>query len=263
MQMMRTLGLFVIMATLVLGGCVTETTGGFNVKKSDKEALANYIQLATGYLEQKDLPNTKRHLANAAKIDPGNGEVQAIWALVYATEGDLKLADRSFQQALRQDPSNSKIHNNYAAFLFANRRYDDSRKELQKVVDDTAYVGRSQAFENLGLVLLQLNRPDEAEGAFLRSLQLNPNQLQSTLELCGIYLARNNLKQAQTSYQGFVTMQQVYNIPHNPRSLWLGIQLETALGNRDKARNYGKLLETNFASAPETRLYKQLETTLK
>ena len=81
--------------------------------------------------------------------------------------------------------------------------------------------------------------------------------------MCGINLARNDLKQAQTFYQFFTSLQQTYNFPHSPRSLWMGVQLETALGNRDNARGYGKLLETNFATANETRLYKQLVDTSK
>lgn len=255
--------MFVVVALGMLQGCVTETTGGFNVKRSDGDALHDYLQLATGYLEQNDLVNSKRHLANATRIDPNSSELQAIWGLLYSREGETKLADKSFLQALKLDATNSKARNNYAAFLFANGRFDEAYKQLQLVVEDTQYEQRPQAFENLGLAALRLQKSQEAEEAFKRALQLNPNQLRSSLELCSLMIAKKDLAQARAYYTNYLTLGQFYNIPHNPRSLWVGIQLEAAMGNKGNVLTYGKQLETNFASAPELKLYKQLLETLK
>ncbi len=263
--MSRKFGLLalILLSLCALQGCVTETTGGFNVKRSDADALRDYLKLATGYLEQNDLPNTKRHLANATKLDPSSSDLLAIWGLVYSREGDTNLADKSFQQALKQDPRNSKARNNYAAFLFANARYEEAYKQLQQVVGDTKYEARPQAFENLGLAALRLEKLQDAEDAFKRALQLNPNQLRSSLELCSLMLAKKDVLQANTYYRNYLTLIQFYNVPHNPRSLWIGVQLEAALGNKKNVLTYGKQLETNFASAPELKLYQQLLETLK
>lgn len=253
----------ILLLTLLLQGCVTETTGGFNVKRSDADALRDYLQLATGYLEQNDIANAKRHLANAAGLDPDNSETHAIWGLVYSREGETKLAEESFQRSLRLDPANSKARNNYAAFLFAQNRIDDAYDELSRVVEDTRYEARPQAFENLGLAALRLNRLDAAETAFGRALQLNPNQLRSSLELVVLNLAKNNVQQARVYYRNYLTLLQLYNIPQSARSLWVGIQLEATLGNRGNVEAYGRQLEAGFASAPEIQLYKQLLDTLK
>lgn len=253
----------VLSGAVLLQGCVTETTGGFNVKRSDADALRDYLQLATGYLEQNDIANSKRHLANAAAIDPDSSEIHAIWGLVYSREGEAALADESFRRALRLDASNSKARNNYAAYLFANSRFQDAFNELSRVVEDTGYEARPQAFENLGLAALRLNRVDAAETAFGRALQLNPNQLRSSLELVTLNLAKNNVQQAGIYYRNYLTLLQLYSIPHNARSLWVGIQLEAALGNRGNVEAYGQQLEAKFASAPEIQLYKQLLDNLK
>ena len=69
-----------------------------------------------------------------------------IWGLVYTLEGDLGLADESFLRALRLDPENSQVRNNYAAFLFSNNRYQEAYDQLEQVVENTEYTGRSQAF---------------------------------------------------------------------------------------------------------------------
>ena len=252
-----------LLLAALLQGCVTETTGGFNVKKSDADALQDYLQLATGYLEQNDIANSKRHLANAAAIDADNSDIYAIWGLVYAREGEARLADENFQRALRLDAANSKARNNYAAFLFANNRIEDAYDQLERVVEDTRYEARPQAFENLGLAALRLNRTAEAESAFNRALQLNPSQLRSSLELVSLALGRGDTVQAGTYYRNYLTLMQLYNIAHNARSLWVGIQLEAALGNRDNVEAYGRQLQAGFAAAPEARLYQQLLDTLK
>jgi len=259
----RTIATLVALVAVLLQGCVTQTTGGFNVKRSDADALRDYLQLATGYLEQNDIANTKRHLANAADLDPDNSEIKAIWGLVYSREGETKLADESFQRALQLDPDNSKARNNYAAYLFAQNRFEDAYNELSRVVEDTRYEARPQAFENLGLAALRLNRLDVAETVFGRALQLNPNQLRSCLELVVLNLAKNNVQQARVYYRNYLTLLQLYSIPHSARSLWVGIQLEAALGNRGNVETYGRQLEANFASALEIQLYKQLLDKLK
>src|SRR5690606_9935780 len=101
---------------MALGGCVTETSGGFNVERSDAQALDSYLRLAVGYLEENDLGNAKRHLHNAGALDADNSEVLAIWGLVYSREGEQSLADDNFRRALRLDPANAQARNNYAAF---------------------------------------------------------------------------------------------------------------------------------------------------
>jgi type IV pilus assembly protein PilF len=244
--------------TLMLAGCVTETSGGFNVSRSDTEALQNYIQLAVGYLEQNDLPNAKRHLDNAAAIDANNSEVFAIWGLVYSREGEPDLADANFRRSLRINARNSQARNNYAAFLFANNRFEEAYTQLQQVVDDTSYSGRAQAFENLGLAALRLNRLEDAEYGFSRALQLNANQLRSSLELASLNLQKQDVLQARAYYRNYLTLIQFYNIAHNARSLWVGIQLENALGNDANVREYGGLLETGFSASAEYQLYRQL-----
>ncbi|MDC0598390.1 type IV pilus biogenesis/stability protein PilW [Gammaproteobacteria bacterium] len=248
----------IALLSLFVMGCVTETTGGFNVEASEDRALQDYLQLSRGYLAQGDLLNTRRHLNNAINIDDDNSDVHGVWGLLYAREGDVDLADASFKRALRIDSSNSQVRNNYAAFLYSNTRYEDAYEQLERVVTDTEYQARPQAFENMGLAALQMNELDYAEVAFSRALQLNPNQLRSSLELVNINLMRNNIIQARAYYRNFLTLIQFYSIGQSPRSLWLGIQLENALGNTDNVYSYGDALRENFSDSVEYQRYQQL-----
>lgn len=250
--------LLAITLLLALAGCVTETTGGFNAEVSEEQALSDYLALARGYLEQEDIANAKRHLENASSIDRNNAEIYSIWGLVYAREGEDDLADENFRRSLRIDADNSQTRNNYAAFLFSNSRFDDAFKQLQIVVEDTSYTARPQAFENLGLAALRINRLQDAEQAFTRAVQLNSNQARSILELVNLNLLRQDISQAAGFYRNYLTLLQFYNVGHNARSLWIGIQLAFAQGDEDTMKNLGTQLEAGFRSAPENQLYQQL-----
>jgi type IV pilus assembly protein PilF len=256
--MTRLLAILLTTTLLALVGCVTETTGGFNVEVSQSQALKDYIALARGYLDQGDLASAKRHLNNAAAIDRNNAEVHSIWGLVYAREGESDLADDSFRRSLRIDASNSQARNNYAAFLFAIGRFEAAYRQLEIVVQDTEYPARPQAFENLGMAALSLNDADAAETAFTRAIQLNANQVRSVLELAGVNLIKQNYRQAGTYYRNYLTILQFYNQAQSARSLWIGIQLALAEGNDADRLAYGAQLEATYRSSPEYALYQQL-----
>ncbi len=250
------LGLLTCLALVT--GCVTESTGGFNVESSPERALQDYLRLARGYYEQGDMASAKRSLNNATGIDANNSEAHGLWGLVYAREGDLDLADQSFRRSIRANSRNSQARNNYAAFLYANGRYRDAYSQLQIVVQDTNYPARSQAFENLGLAALQLGLSVEAETAFSRALQLNGNHLRSSLELAEINLDRADVLQARAYYQNYLTVSQYTNAAHTPRSLFLGVRLFKALGNREGLTQYGSMLESQFSGSAEHERYLQI-----
>jgi len=251
----------VLMATCILcllTACTTETINPvFNVETDDEAALENYLKLAVGYLEENDLANAKRHLRNAAEIDANNSEMFATWGLIYAREGEPELADDNFRRALRVDNDNSKARNNYAAFLFAQGDFEAAYEHLAQVVADTEYPQRSQAFENMGIAALRLNRPDNAEKAFMRAMQLNANQLRSALELAAINLSRNDVLQARAYWRNYLTLMQFYRVGHSARSLLIGARLEQALQNEANALQYGELLRTNYADSTEYTLFQQ------
>lgn len=244
-----------LMSPLVLVGCVTTTTGGFNTEVSEQEALKDYIQLAVAYYDANDMAGARRHINNALALDPRNSEVYNVLALVHQREGDLDLADDSFQRSIRLDPDNSRARNNYAAFLFNQQRYADAYQQLEIVTEDTGYEGRPIAFENLGRSAQRLQDAAAAERAFERALQLNGNLYVSALELAQMRFDRGDYASARTLYNQYLTTKNFLGIPHAPRSLWVGIQVESHFQNRDAVDGYVRLLTALYQDSPEYQLY--------
>ncbi|MBQ12991.1 MAG: type IV pilus biogenesis/stability protein PilW [Gammaproteobacteria bacterium] len=241
----------------LLPACVTTTTGGFNVAASDEQALQDYIQLATAYYDANDMTGARRHVSSAMAIDDSNSDIYTILALILQREGDLELAEDNFQRAISLNRDNSRARNNYGVYLFGQDRFSEAYDQLERVANDTNYVGRAFAFENLGRSALRLDRMDDAESAFMRALQLDANLYVSALELSQIRFDRQNWNSARQSYQQFLTILDFYNIAHTPRSLWIGIQIERIFQNSQLVNDFSLLLSTLYQDSPEYQLYRR------
>ena len=242
---------FTVLLAVMLGACVTTTTGGFNVEPSPEEALTNYLQLAVAYYDADDMANARRHLTNALEIDDRNSEAYHVLALIFQREGDLDIAADNFRRAIRLDRSNSRARNNYAALLFANEEFEDAYEELSVVTNDTMYEGRAIAFENLGRSALRLGRNEEAELAFQRALQLNSNLYVSSVELALLRSQRGDWNGARRAFQQYLTTVEFFSLPHTPRALLAGITIEGQFQNDQLVDDFTRILTTLYQDSPE------------
>lgn len=222
----------VLLALVMLGsaaGCVTETTGGLPAPAEAEARVQAQLDLARGYIEQRNMMRARTSLNRALEIDPAHVETRVLYAVVLESENEYELAEDNYRAALRAEPANAQALNNYGRFLYGRQRYAEAIDVLSVLVQDTGYRARAQAFENLGLALIAAQRGEEAHAAFTRSLELNFRQPRSSLELAAIELARGNYDTAQSQLISFRTYAR-----QTPRSLCLGIQINRALGNADE-----------------------------
>jgi type IV pilus assembly protein PilF len=239
-----TLGLLLLVA-----GCITTETKGPKTGSSQQRVQA-YLDLARGYLEKKDFVNARRPLEQALKVDPSSAEAHVLMATLYIADGDKQLAERQYKEALSHEPGNPMAQNNYGTFLFAEGRYKDAEKHLALAAENSAYGRRAQAFENLGLTQLKLNKPADAEQSFLRALMLNTAQPRSAFELADLYFAKGDFTRCKEYFDSFNAMSRPTS-----RSLWLGIRLSRVLGNDDQQASYAMALKNMYPDSPEYKLY--------
>jgi len=241
-----------------LSACVTTTTGGFNVEPSDEQAVEDYVKLATGYYDAGDMRGARRHINNALELDDRISSIYNILALVFQSEGDIDLAEENFLRAINLDRDNSRARNNYAALLFESNRYREAYDQLQRVTDDVNYTNRGIAFENLGRAALRIDRSTDARVAFRRALQLNSNLYVSALELAILEADVENWQSARRFFQQYMTTVDFYNIPHTPRALLAGIQIEGEFRNAELVDGFTRILTTLYKDSPEYLLYQRL-----
>ena len=242
----------------LLGGCVTTTTGGFNVEPSDEAALEDYVQLAIAYYDADDMAGARRHINNALAIDDRNSDIYNVLALVFQREGDLDLAEENFERSIRLNRDSSRARNNYGALLYSLERYGEAMEQFDRVSQDTMYEGRAIAFENLGRSALALGLTEDSELAFQRALQLNGNLFVSAIELAMLRADREDWNGARRVFQQYMTTAQFYNIPHTPRALLAGIRIEGAFQNQRLVRDFTRILTTLYRESPEYQAYLRL-----
>jgi len=239
----------VLLLTL-LTGCVTTETGGLPKPSSQDERLKAQLDLARGYLEQRDIARARRPLEQALEIDPTSTDANVLMATIYQVEGEDDLAEAAFKKALRYASDNAMARNNYGTFLFAQGRYEEARKNLLVAVKDTAYVNRAQAYENLGLTERRLGLDADAEKTLQRALMLNSAQPRSLLELSEIYFEQGNYPLSKQYFDTFAGMAR-----QNSKSLWLGIRLSRIFEDRDAEASQALALKNLYPGTEEYRLY--------
>ena len=250
--------LVVAFAACLLTSCITTTTGGFNVKPSEEQALQDYIQLAIAYYDANDLTGARRHVNNAMDLNDRHTDVYTMLALIFQREGDFAEAEVNFRRAISLDRNNSRARNNYAVLLFRMERFEEAYEQLELVTADSNYEGRAIAFENLGRAAQRAGRRSDAETAFLRALQLNANLYVSSLELALLRFENRDWSGARQSFQQYLTTVDFYNIPHTPRALLAGIQIEGRFLNSEMVNNFSLILSTLYQDSPEFETYQRL-----
>jgi type IV pilus assembly protein PilF len=123
------------------------------------------------------------------------------------------------------------------------------------VASDTSYEGRALAFEGLGRSALRMGQLDDARSAFQRALQLDGNLFIAALELSLIEFGQRDYTSARRHYQSYLTIIEFLQLPHTPRALLAGIQIEGYFGNEEFVENFTLVLSTLYPNSPE---YQQL-----
>ncbi|MEM7101408.1 MAG: type IV pilus biogenesis/stability protein PilW [Pseudomonadota bacterium] len=224
-----------------LSGCVTETSGGLPKPAAVEARIQAQLDLARGYIEQRNISRAKGPLSKALELNPGHVEARVLYAVLLESENEYELAEDNYRLALNRAPTDPQALNNFGRFLYGQQRYTEAVDVLRRLVADTGYHARAQAFENLGLSLVAIDDEDAAYAAFTRALELNFRQPRSNLELAALELAKGNYRAAQSQLISFRTYAR-----QTARSLCLGIKVHDALDDADQVASNTLALKNLF-----------------
>jgi len=246
-------GLLGLIGCALLVGCITTETGGFQNKKDPQKTVEYSIEAARSYLQQGNYEAAKRHLKTALAIDDRNADVHETLAQVFWRTGEAEQADEPFRRALSIN-GNSRIRNNYAAFLYDQKRYRDAEEQLIKVSADLMYERRADAFINLGRVQLKLKSYAAAKDTLERALLMQRGNTEAVFGLAEVYYQLGEYSKAQQFYDGY--RKQVPT--QSAESLWLGIRIGQKFDDHDTVASYALALKNLFPRSEEYLEYKSV-----
>ncbi|MGC8120488.1 type IV pilus biogenesis/stability protein PilW [Marinobacter sp. VGCF2001] len=249
----------VLMAAVVLSGCVTTTDSRFSREADRQKALNNYVQLATAYIGQGNLERARNHLERALEIDADSAPALAARGLVLSAEGEEKLAEKSFREALAADDGYTRGRVYYGAFLYSLERFEDARNQFRTASKDTDYKDRGAVFYNLGLTEERLGSLAGAEAAYRRSVELTRGEARTLLSLSRVLVEQQDYSEASRYYSRLQTMiQRNTRLTHSPESLYTGIRIARHFRDRDQEASLALLLKNEYADSVEYQQYKVL-----
>lgn len=237
---------FALCAALILAGC---TPG--NTRPTDtaaRSAAQDNVELGTLYMREGKKAIALDVLQKALEQDPGLPVAHTTIAVLYESLGEGAKADSHFRRALSLDPKNAQAHNNYGSFLCKNQRWDDAEEHFLKAATNPLYEAPELAYTNAGTCSNTAGRTDKAEEYWRKALDTNPRFPAPLLYMARLSVAKQDHLRARAYLQRLHEV-----VRPNPESLWLGIQTERALGDKNAEASYALYLRNNFPDSPQAK----------
>ena len=205
------------------------------------------------YLLIEDYGAADQWLTKAVERNPGDGTAQYFLGRAKYNEKRFDEAVRAFAECLKLDPQNVKAAHNLGLSYEALGKIEDALAAYRKAIalDKGAPRTNPGPYLNLGTLLIDNNRPSEAEPYLLQAVQIAPADSRGHMQLGKALLQLNRLEQAQAELEKVSEL-----APENAPSHFLLAQVYRRRGMTDKAQmeseRYSAL--TGAHSTPETPL---------
>ncbi len=219
--------------------------------RSNAVAEAN-LNLGIEYMKRGHYEKALEKLKRAEIADPGYSATQNALGLLYQRLGELGQAEQYFKRAISLNPGDYLTLNNYGLFLCQSGRYAEAEETLLKAANNPLYETPEIAISNAGTCALQNERPDVAEGYFRDALKRNPRIPAALIQMSELSYKQGKFLQARGYLQRYLAV-----ASHTPKTLWLGINIEQVLGDKNTLASYEILLKNKFPDSEETRLLLQ------
>lgn len=210
------------------------------------------LQLAVGYYQQRQLDVALDEVKQALSVDPNFVDAYSVRALIYMEMGEVRLADDSFQHALRLSPNNPDFANNYGWFLCQNNREKESIAYFESALKNRTYQSPAKALFNAGVCSLKLKDTVAAERYFSQSFQFDTSNPLTNAHLAKLAYDRSDYERARF-YIGFISKIDV----QSPEALWMAIKVARKLGDRSVETSLVAQLSRRFSTSPEYASYQR------
>jgi type IV pilus assembly protein PilF len=243
--------LLAVLAAIGLAGCVSTSTRP-EAEVSDKDAAQYNMQLGVSYLRQGELQTAQAKLEKAIEQDPSLAAAHAALGLVFERLGDGAGAERQYRRAVSAQPDDPDSLNSLAVFLCLKKQ--DTREALgyfdravEVPLSRTRY-NRAMVYTNAGTCAKRVDAA-RAEKYLRAALNSDANYREAMFQLADVMHATGSHLQSRAFLQRYLSSGAV-----TPEALWLGVRVETALGQPAESRKYAERLQREFPQAAETAL---------
>jgi tetratricopeptide (TPR) repeat protein len=141
----------------------------------DSSCVAAHMALASTLDQSGDKRGALAEMKKALAVDPSNVQTLVWQAQIYTHLNRWQDAEDAFERIIRQRPNNWLAHNEFGVLLNAQGKYALALREFRAAA--LAAPKNTYPPSNIGAVLLQLGKIDEASANCRKSLAIKPNAL--------------------------------------------------------------------------------------
>jgi type IV pilus assembly protein PilF len=239
-----------ILTLALLSACQStpvQTDGG--VPQAASKVAELHTQLGINYLRQGKLEQANNRLERALSADPNFSTAHNAMGLLQEQLKKPDEAEQHYRRAVSLNPGDSASQINYGSFLCRQQRYEEGEARFIQVTENPLYDTPEIAYTNAGLCMKRAGDYEKAERYLRTALQINPKIPQALFAMCELSYDKARYLTARAYLQRYQEL-----APHTPRSLWLGVRVESELGDKNAASSYALLLKSNYPDSRETQL---------
>jgi type IV pilus assembly protein PilF len=239
---------FCVAIFVVLSGCVSTTTGVQPAERDDDNAAHQYFQLGARYFRNGNYELARERLHRAIDLDPRMAIAHSTLALTYEQLDNSRLAAEHHDKAVRYEPGNFNVRNAYAVFLCGQQRYDEASVQFERAVEVPENDNAEIMLTNAGVCMSQKPDYEQAEAFLRQALAQKSGYGEALLQMSLLKYRTAEFLQARAFLQRFLASNKT-----TPEVLYLGVQIEKALGDERASTDYANQLLREFPNSDQAR----------
>ena len=238
----------VVTGVLLLSGCISTTTGVAPPEADDEDAAELNYQLGARYYRNGKYELARDRLLLAIELDPKNPVSYTTLALTYEKLGNERLANESYERAVRVAPRDFDVQNAYAVYLCRQGDHDNARKHFDRAIKVPENDNAEIMMTNAGVCMAQKPDYELAESYFRQALDRRANYAEALLQMSLMKHRSGDSLGARAFLQRFLASNAA-----TPGVLYLGVQIEETLGDKRARTEYANQILRDFPESAEAR----------
>ncbi len=211
------------------------------------------LELAAAYFARGQGTTALDEVKLAIAAKPDMAEAYNLRGLIYASLGEVPLAEESFQRALQLSPRDADTMHNYGFFLCQQRRYPEAERQFSSALEQPQYRDPPRTLLAQGICQARAGDFARAERTLSRSYELDPANPATAFNLSDVLMRRGELERARF-YIGRVNA-----VPElsNAQTLWLAARIEHKRKNPTAVEEFGSQLRARFPGSRESAAFER------
>lgn len=210
------------------------------------------LELAAGYFEQGQTTVALDEVKQAISADPSFASAYNLRGLIFMQLSEPRLAEESFQQALRLAPSDGDTWHNLGWMYCQYDRHPDAMRAFSSALQSPGYASAGRTWMVQGICQARAGLKDDAVQSFSRAFEMDAGNPITLYNLALLLHQRGDSERAR-----FYLRRLNNSDTANAESLWLGVKVENRLQDREAAQQLGRQLTRRFPDSREASAFER------